>query len=37
MTDLKTPLLGKTLSELQCIVRDLGMPAFTAKQIAGWL
>lgn len=37
MTDIKSPLLGKTLSELQSIVRDLGMPAFTAKQIAGWL
>ena len=33
----KTPLLGKTLDELKAIVLDLGMPKFTAKQIASWL
>lgn len=33
----KVPLLGKTLSELQNIVRNMGMPAFTAKQIASWI
>lgn len=33
----KEPLLGKTLSELQGIVKVLDMPAFTAKQIASWL
>ncbi len=33
----KVPLLGKTLSELQNIVRNMGMPAFTAKQIALWI
>ena len=33
----KTPLLGKTLSELKAIVQDLGMPKFTAGQIASWL
>ncbi len=33
----KVPLLGKTLSELQHIVRNMGMPAFTAKQIASWI
>ncbi len=31
------PLLGMTLSELQQLVRDKGMPVFTAKQIATWL
>ncbi|MDR2843230.1 MAG: 23S rRNA (adenine(2503)-C(2))-methyltransferase RlmN [Candidatus Symbiothrix sp.] len=30
-------LLGKTLDELQQIVKDLSMPTFTAKQIADWL
>ena len=33
----KEPLLGKTLEELQGIVKLLDMPAFTAKQIASWL
>lgn len=33
----KLPLFGKTLSELQVIVQTLGLPAFTAKQIANWL
>ena len=37
MTDIKSPLLGKTLEELQTVVLDLGMPKFTAKQIASWL
>ena len=37
MSMTKTPLLGKTLGELQTIVMDLGMPKFTAKQIASWL
>ena len=37
MTDIKSPLLGKTLNELQSVVFDLGMPKFTAKQIASWL
>lgn len=37
MTDIKSPLLGKTLNELQSVVLDLGMPKFTAKQIASWL
>ena len=37
MSMTKTPLLGKTLDELQTIVLDLGMPKFTAKQIASWL
>lgn len=30
-------LLGKTLQELQVIVKDLGMPGYTAKQMANWL
>lgn len=33
----KTPLLGKTIDELKQIVSELGMPGFTAKQIAEWL
>lgn len=31
------PLLGKTLTELQEITSALGMPKFTAKQIAQWI
>ena len=30
-------LFGKTLDELKLIVSELGLPAFTAKQIADWL
>lgn len=37
MDTSKTALLGKTLSELQRITLNLGMPKFTAKQIASWL
>ncbi|MDR1672809.1 MAG: 23S rRNA (adenine(2503)-C(2))-methyltransferase RlmN [Bacteroidales bacterium] len=33
----KTVLYGKTLQELSEIVSALSLPAFTAKQIAGWL
>jgi len=33
----KQALLGKSLEELQAIVGFLGMPPFTAKQIASWL
>lgn len=33
----KVPLLGKTLEEVQVLVRGLGMPAFTARQIVSWL
>lgn len=33
----KVPLLGKTLEEVQVLVRGLGMPVFTAKQIVSWL
>lgn len=31
------PLLGKTLDELKEVAAEVGMPAFAAKQIAGWL
>lgn len=31
------PLLGKTLEELKNITSELGLPGFTAKQIADWL
>jgi len=34
---MKEWLFGKTLGELEEIVLRLGMPRFTAKQIAGWL
>lgn len=33
----KYPLCGMTLSELQTVVKNLGMPGFAAKQIAAWL
>lgn len=33
----RTPLLGMTLTELQSVVKYLGMPVFAAKQIASWL
>lgn len=33
----KRRLLGLTLDELQTVVKSLGMPAFTAKQIAQWV
>lgn len=33
----KERLLGKSLVQLQSIVKELGMPGFTAKQIAQWI
>ena len=33
----KEALFGKTLTELQELVLELGLPKFTAKQIADWL
>ncbi len=33
----KEALYGKTLSELKTCVTELGLPAFTSKQIANWL
>ena len=37
MENEKFPLLGMTLCELQSLVHSLGMPKFTAGQIASWL
>lgn len=34
---MKENLFGKTLTELQEIVLELGLPKFTARQIADWL
>ena len=34
---VRTPLIGKTLVELQQIVLGLGMAKFTARQIAEWI
>ncbi len=31
------PLLGLTLADLRSVAVELGLPAFAAKQIAGWL
>lgn len=37
-TDIsKTPLAGMTLEQLQTVVTGLGMPRFTAMQIAQWI
>ena len=33
----KEALYGKTLSELKNCVTELGLPAFTSKQVADWL
>lgn len=33
----KTPLVGMTLAQLQQVVGALGMPKFTAKQLAEWI
>ncbi len=33
----KTPLFGKTLSELQALVASYGWPKFAARQMADWL
>ena len=37
MITQKKPLLGLTPDELKSVVGSLGMPAFTARQIAQWL
>ena len=37
MQQEKKALLGLSLDELKTVVKSLGMPQFTAKQIAGWL
>ncbi len=31
------PIFGMTISQLQAVVAELGLPKFTAKQIADWL
>jgi 23S rRNA (adenine2503-C2)-methyltransferase len=33
----KISLVGKTLDELKTVVSELGMPAFTAKQLSEWI
>ena len=33
----KTSLVGKTFEELKTIVSELGMPSFTARQLAEWI
>ena len=33
----KMPLVGMTLAGLQDVVASLGMPRFTAKQLAEWI
>ena len=37
MIPQKKPLLGLTPAELKIIASEMGMPAFTAKQVAQWL
>lgn len=37
LADEKRPLLGMTLEELRNAVKEVGMPAFTAKQLAEWI
>ncbi len=34
---MKEPLFGKSLDEIIAIVKEQGLPAFTARQIAEWL
>lgn len=34
---MKEPLFGKTLDQLQGVVKELNLPLFTAKQLADWL
>jgi len=34
---MKEKLLGKTLEELKAVAAEMGLPAFTAKQMAQWL
>lgn len=33
----KESLFGKTLSELQQIIKQMGLPSFSARQVANWL
>lgn len=34
---MKEKLFGKTLEQLQIVIAEIGLPKFTAKQIADWL
>lgn len=36
-SEQKRPLIGMTLSELESVVKEGGMPRFVAKQLAQWL
>ena len=33
----KKVLMGMTLAELTTMAKELGLPGFTAKQMAGWM
>lgn len=35
--NVKIPMIGMTLPQLKCVVTELGMPGFSAGQIAKWL
>jgi 23S rRNA (adenine2503-C2)-methyltransferase len=37
MVENRTPLLGMTLSQLEDVALEVGMPQFAAKQIAQWI
>ena len=37
MTEGKKILIGMSLGELKTLVKELGMPQFTASQVAKWL
>ena len=37
MAEVKKPLIGMTLPQLKEVVTELGMPGFSAGQIAKWL
>ena len=37
MDSTKRKLLGMTLPQIKDAVTEIGMPAFTAKQIADWI
>ena len=37
MTEGKKILIGMSLGELKTLVKELGMPQFTASQMAKWL
>lgn len=37
MTDRRRPLIGMTLTQLEAVAKEGGMPRFVAKQLAQWL